>query len=55
MTPSGVGHPDRMAPSLSSLPKLGLPRVQSILRRFIQSKSDLGSGSPYAACTDGLR
>ena len=28
MTRSGVGHPDRMALSLSSLPKLALPRVQ---------------------------
>ena len=34
MTRSGVGHPDRTAPSLSSLPKLGLPRVQPTPRRL---------------------
>jgi hypothetical protein len=37
MTRSGVGHPDRMAPSLSSFPKLGLPSVQSTLRRWDQA------------------
>jgi hypothetical protein len=36
MTRSGVGHPDRMAPSLSSYPKLGLPSVQSFREAYQQ-------------------